>query len=351
MARYPPLPALQPRNFVYRRADPSWKPEGIPLLEYLEYPALPLAGRLTNGWMSYRAVAGPLARFRPDVILAYWLYPEGWGAVRAGRRLGVPVVSGSRGSDLLRIGDPWTLRMTRQVVRQSDAISVVSGELKERAVALGAEPRKVRVIPNGCDTTVFRPADRAAARAALGIEADARLILFAGHLIPGKGVLDLVEAFRRMDGTRDRLVFVGEGALRDELAKAASALGGRVTLAGSAAPEQVAQWLAASDLLALPSYSEGCPNVVIEALACGRPVVATTVGAIPDLVTPECGLLVRQGDVEGLVLALREALERKWDEGRIARIHRRSWTEAARETFELCLSVVRKAGEKPVSFS
>jgi glycosyltransferase involved in cell wall biosynthesis len=271
--------------------------------------------------------------------------------VRAGRRLGVPVVSGSRGSDLLRIGDPWTLRMTRQVVRQSDAISVVSGELKERAVALGAEPRKVRVIPNGCDTTVFRPADRAAARAALGIEADARLILFAGHLIPGKGVLDLVEAFRRMDGTRDRLVFVGEGALRDELAKAASALGGRVTLAGSAAPEQVAQWLAASDLLALPSYSEGCPNVVIEALACGRPVVATTVGAIPDLVTPECGLLVRQGDVEGLVLALREALERKWDEGRIARIHRRSWTEAARETFELCLSVVRKAGEKPVSFS
>jgi glycosyltransferase involved in cell wall biosynthesis len=127
-------------------------------------------------------------------------------------------------------------------------------------------------------------------------------------------------------------------------------LEGKVILAGGAPPKRVAEWLAASDVLALPSYSEGCPNVVIEALACGRPVVATTVGATPDLVTPDCGILVRAGNTAALSAALREALERAWDHQRIAASHRRSWSEAARETFEVCLGVVQKARERQERF-
>jgi glycosyltransferase involved in cell wall biosynthesis len=339
MAVYPPLRALQPRHFVYRRADMSWKPEGIPHLRYLEYPALPLAGRLTNGWFSYRAVLEPLRRFRPDVILAYWLYPEGWGTVRAGQRLGVPVVVGARGSDLLRIADAWTLRMTRRVLAGAAAVAVVSGEMGRRAADLGADPAKVRVIPNGCDTGVFHPADRRAAREALSIPPGSRLVLFVGHLTAAKGALDLVAAFRRMARDGDRLVLVGEGALRDELSAAAT-LDPSLTLAGAAPPEQVARWLAACDLLALPSYSEGCPNVVLEALACGRPVVASRVGASPDLVTPQCGILVPPGGIEALAAALTAALDRVWDPAEIAASHRRPWSAAAKETLELCLDQI-----------
>ncbi len=350
-AVYPRLRALQPRNYVFKRADPAWKPEGIPQLQYLEYPALPVAGRLTNGWLSYRAMLPALRAFGPDVILAYWLYPEGWGAVRAGRQLGIPVVAGSRGSDLLKIADPWTLRMTKKAVAGAVAIVTVSEELKRRAIELGASAEMVHVILNGCDTSIFRPADRRAARESLGIPADGKVVLFVGHLLPGKGVMELLEAFRTLDPeVSDRLVYVGEGRMRDALAAAAGSMGGRVILAGGAPPEGVAQWLAASDLLALPSYSEGCPNVVIEALACGRPVVATPVGATPDLVAEDCGILVRPGDIAALAAALRQALCHAWDHERIATAHRRPWTQVARETFEVCLGVVQKAQERPGSF-
>ena len=102
----------------------------------------------------------------------------------------------------------------------------------------------------------------------------------------------------------------------------------------------MARWLAASDLLCLPSHSEGCPNVVLEALYSGRPVVATDVGGTPELVDDTCGILVPKGDVPALADALARALARSWDADVISRTHGRTWDDVARETFEVCRSVL-----------
>ena len=92
----------------------------------------------------------------------------------------------------------------------------------------------------------------------------------------------------------------------------------------------------AADVFTLPSYSEGCPNVIIEALACGTPVVATDVGGTPELIKPECGLLVPSANTEALTAALDEAFAKNWDSDRIARSSCRGWDAAARETWEVC---------------
>jgi teichuronic acid biosynthesis glycosyltransferase TuaC len=107
MAVYPP--GFRPASYVYRRADRSYAPPGAPV-EYLEYLTVPVFGRRWNGFSSGRAAYRHVREFRPDLVLSYWLYPDGAGAVAIANRLGVPVVVGSRGSDLLKIPDRVTLQ-------------------------------------------------------------------------------------------------------------------------------------------------------------------------------------------------------------------------------------------------
>ena len=94
--------------------------------------------------------------------------------------------------------------------------------------------------------------------------------------------------------------------------------------------------MAASDLVTLPSYSEGHPNVLVEALACGRPVVATPVGGIPEVVDAESGILVPARDASALAVALVQALDRHWDEAALARKFSRDWRQVAEDTLEAC---------------
>jgi glycosyltransferase involved in cell wall biosynthesis len=205
---------------------------------------------------------------------------------------------------------------------------------------LGAPPSRVHTILNGCDRSIFSQQDTVAARRRLGFPEDAELVLFVGHLIRDKGIGDLIEAWERLSGKRRRLrlAFIGEGSMESSLRKLDQE---RVLLLGPKTAGEVAQWLAACNLLCLPSYSEGCPNVVLEALACGRPVVATTVGAIPDLLDDTCGIQVPPGNARALKNALAEALESSWDSSLIARRHGRGWQDAAAETLEVCRRAAR----------
>ena len=133
------------------------------------------------------------------------------------------------------------------------------------------------------------------------------------------------------------MVLIGEGPLHASL-EAANKPGLR--LAGPKSAGEIAQWLSACDVFSLPSYSEGCPNVVIEALACGRPVVGSTVGAIPDLVDRTCGVLVSAGKPQELRTGLERALESDWDAEAISSRHGRSWRDAAEETLRICQMVL-----------
>ncbi|MDW8130300.1 MAG: glycosyltransferase [Bryobacterales bacterium] len=343
LAKYPSWRWLQPRRHLpYRGGDED--PIGEPAANRFEYPTLPLVGRPFNGILSGRVVLAALERLRPDVVLAYWVYPEGWGACWAARKLGIPVVLGARGSDLRKPGDFLSAALARSALRRADFVITVSEDLRRIALQAGVPAERVRSIPNGCDRGLFRPMDKFAARAELGISPDDRLVLFVGRLVPVKGVEILVEAFRRAlprcPGLH--LWLVGEGPLRDALHERAAQIRGHVHFAGAVPPEEIATWIGAADVVCLPSYSEGCPNAVIEALACGRPVVASNAGGIPELVDDDCAILTPVGDVEALAEALVEALRRPWDPERIAQRFRRGWDQVAAETYEVCGRVARQ---------
>jgi glycosyltransferase involved in cell wall biosynthesis len=344
LATYPQVPGLTPKTFD--QPDLTYRPPGIPT-RYFQYPAVPVITRPVNGFICLQYLMPFLEQSRPDVILNYWLYPEGYAALRAGRKLGIPVIVGSIGSDLRRIPDAVTRYLVRRTVSEADAVLTVSEDLRRAAIGLGALPSNVTAILNGCDTSVFHPGDRPQARRTLGCDPSEKVILFVGSLLESKGLGELIEAFAALSSARTdiRLVLIGEGGYRPVLEQKAKASGvaDRVRLLGRQPSATVADWIRAADLLCLPSHSEGCPNVIVEALACGLPIVATEVGGIPELVAPECGILVAPRQAGALRAALDAAMARDWDTRVIAGAFRRSWQDVAEETLELCTEVVEEA--------
>lgn len=269
--------------------------------------------------------------------------------MRAARCARLPLVVGARGSDL-RVRDAVSRRLTRPVLHAAKRILVVSEDLGRVAERdYDADPARIRAIPNGCDATIFHPRDRSDARAALGIDADAELVIYVGRLVPEKGLRELLDAMATLAPQRPKLqlALVGEGPMRAELdAKVAADPTLRVHLPGAQGPHEVARWMAASDLVTLPSYSEGHPNVLVEALACGRPVVATPVGGIPEVVDADCGLLVAARDPVALAAGLRDALERQWDDGALSRRFSRGWDAVAADTLRACEEALAEAPKR-----
>jgi teichuronic acid biosynthesis glycosyltransferase TuaC len=339
---YPRRRWLQPRTFLYQRAGFAHSTPGV-TPEFIEYPAVPVFTRPVNGSTLSRYLLKKFREYPPDLVLSYCIYPDACGAVLAARRLSIPVVIGCLGSDVRRISDPISKMMVRYALRNADYVLAVSKELISRAIALGASPRRSRAISNGCDGTIFYPADMADARCQLGVASNARLIAFTGRLVELKGVQELLPAFFRMAASDPNLelALIGDGPLLGAYSKQAADAGvlDRVHFLSNTAPERVALWLAAANVFCLPSHSEGCPNAVIEALACGRPVVATDVGGIPDLVDGRSGILVPPHNSEALEGALRVALSRNWDPEAIAATFRRTWRDMAAETFRVCEDV------------
>jgi glycosyltransferase involved in cell wall biosynthesis len=192
---------------------------------------------------------------------------------------------------------------------------------------------------------MFKPSSGEAARLELNVDPRAEVVVFIGRLVPLKGLRELFEAAATLSASRSRLhiVCIGEGPMDQDLRHRASQqdLKGRVTFAVGANPHEIARWLAASNVFCLPSHSEGCPNVVIEALSCGVPVVASNVGGIPELLNLQCGILVPPGDAQQLARGLSRALDHSWNREEIAKCSQRSWDEVAYETYQVCSSVVR----------
>ncbi len=256
-----------------------------------------------------------------DVVLGSWAYPHGVAAAALAGLIGAPVAIKLHGSDINRIAElPGPRRHVSWALSRAARVIAVSGPLANRAIELGASPSRVEVVRNGVDSELFFPRDRAAARRKLGRAAGERMVLYVGWLVRTKGPLDLVEAFagvRRAvpDAT---LVVVGDGAARGEAEARAAAIG-NVTFTGALPLEDIATWMAACDTLALPSWAEGTPNVVLEALASGRRVVASKVGGIPDLVTSETlGRLVPPRDIPALEAALIEVVRQPYDAAEVA---------------------------------
>jgi len=335
----PRYPAWFQPKFDHRRAELNYSPPDVPAF-YFEYPTIPGMTRPINGLTCAHYLEAHVRNTRPDVILNFWLYPAGFAAVVVGRKLGLPVVVGSVGSDLNAIRDPFSRWLTRRTLIGASRIITKSEQLRRRALDMGADPSKLHVVVNGCDSGIFFVRDRNVARQELNVARDAELIVFVGRMNQAKGIGELLESVSVLSEKNPhlRLVYVGDGpelAPMQEKTRAAG-LTDRVFFAGACSSLRVAQWLAASNLLALPSYAEGCPNAVIEALSCGRPVVATSVGSMPELVDSRCGMLAPPRQIKSLTNALDAALSCEWDENAIAHHFRREWDQVAQEVLAIC---------------
>ncbi|HTE51910.1 MAG TPA: glycosyltransferase [Kofleriaceae bacterium] len=305
-------------------------------------PALyvPRFGRSLSGALYLASVAPEVLRRRGqvDVVLGTWAYPDGCAAVVLGRMIGAPVVVKLHGSDLnvmARMAGPRA--QLRALLPRADRVVAVSRPLADEAIGLGVAPERVRVVRNGVDGDRFAPGDRRAARAALGIDPGRPVLLYVGHLKESKGVVDLGHAYAALVAERasaDRpdaeLVVVGDGDARGAMEAAAAGAPG-LRLVGAVPHDQVPRWMAAADVVVLPSWNEGTPNVVIEALASGRRVVATDVGGIPDLVTsPLFGELVPARQPAALAAAMSRALDTPYDADAVAAAAATgSWSESA----------------------
>lgn len=341
--RYPSIPGIKPRSFLHGKVASDYALPGIDV-EAFEYPALPVLSRGLNGVVSAWALKPRVKAFAPDLLLAFWVYPDGHAALRVARSLGVPCAIGALGSDI-HVRSGLNAFLTRNTVREVDALLTVSEAMRRTAIeTFGAAPERVHTIVNGYNTSVFRPEDQANARRALNLSAGDRLVVYVGRFVEAKGLRELVEA-TRMLAARDgsfKLALIGDGVMKDQLHGLIrdAGLADRVLLPGGLAPEQVARWINASDLLTLPSWSEGYPNVVVEALACGRPVVATDVGGTREIVNASNGILIEPKNAVGLADALAAALSRDWDHASIAAAMKRTWDDVADETLAVCRSLV-----------
>jgi glycosyltransferase involved in cell wall biosynthesis len=272
-----------------------------------------------SGPLYVASLASTALRYRGkvDVVLGSWAYPDGFAAVALADMLGIPAAIKLHGSDMNIVARlPGPRRGLRWALPRAARVVAVSQPLRAAAIGLGAVPNLVDVVPNGIDRARFRPQDQVAARQALNLPGRGAIVLYIGNIERHKGSLDLVRAFADLMTRKKHvsLVMVGGGAAMEECRRLASELRVDVLFVGPRPHDEVPRWIAACDVFALPSWNEGTPNVVIEALACGRRVVATRVGGTPDVVTSETlGVLVAPRDPGALAVAIEGALAHDYD--------------------------------------
>ena len=264
-----------------------------------------VVSRRAGGWRRHVALARDTfhvaRRFRPDVVYAHFLAPAGLFAAVLTR---APLVVTAHGQDVENARTNAFARAAAQlVVRRAATVVAVSNWLRDRLEqAVPAARGKTEVVDCGVDLDRFTSRDQADARAAVGWDPDGPAFLCVGSLTERKNVLRLARAFERYG--KGSLVFLGDGPLRGTLE-------GRpgILLAGAVPHEQVPDWIAACDVLCQPSLVEPFGLATLEALACGRPVVATAIGGPVEFVPTGAGILVDPEDDDALLAALAAAAE------------------------------------------
>lgn len=311
---FPVEHSLFGRYATFARVPWEERRHGITVL-HPRYALIPKAGMSAAPLLMYRFLKTFLIRvltnrFPFDIIDAHYFYPDGVAAALLGRSLGKPVVITARGTDINLIPDyPLPRRWIRWAAERAAGIVAVSEALRARLIGLGVPGSGVEVLRNGVDLELFAPRDRDLARRELGLDADAVVVVSVGWLIPLKGFDLVIQAVAGLNEAN--LVIVGEGPSSMALRRLTRdlGLGRRVRFLGFVAQERLGTIYSAADVLVLASSREGYSNVLLEALACGTPVVATNVGSAAEIVREQsAGRLIQHRTPEAINLALRMLL-------------------------------------------
>ncbi len=300
----------------FARVPASEQRNGVDVM-HPRYPVIPKIGMnlapLLLALAAWPAVRDLIAGgYDFDVIDAHYYYPDGVAAALLGRWSKKPVTITARGTDINLIPEyPFPRRLIRWASRQSAASIAVCEALKKEMVELGMEAEQIHVLRNGVDLDHFRPIDPAEARRLLGLQ-ETRWMLSVGLLIERKGHDIPIRALVDLPGWS--LLVAGDGPLRGELQRLAESLGvaDRVRFLGSVPQAELPSYYSAADVLVLASSREGWANVLLESMACGTPVIASSVWGTPEVVaTEDAGVLMAERTPAGLLTALAELQRRR----------------------------------------
>jgi glycosyltransferase involved in cell wall biosynthesis len=253
-----------------------------------------------------------------DLIHAHWVLPNGSPAALIARLRGLPLVVSLHGSDVYLAERAAPLALAAAATfRAAGAVTACSSDLQQRALRLGARPGSVDVIPYGVDAQAFQPDPQAGAlvRAELGLAPGTPLLVTVSRLVYKKGLSYLLEAFPRILAAHPNavLVIAGYGDLRAELERRATELGvaGSVRFPGQLERQRAARYVSAADVYVVPSIRDqggnidGLPNALLEGMGAARPIVASCVAGIPDVIGDgQHGLLVPERDPAALAAAI-----------------------------------------------
>jgi glycosyltransferase involved in cell wall biosynthesis len=339
----PPGPV--PRSYASVRSVPATDQIGSLAVNYPRYFMLPKLG-MRGQARSYsgavrRALTAVLRQFTPDLLDVHYLYPDACGVALAARRVGIPYVCSARGSDVKLVARiPWARERIRQALAGAAGVIAVSHDLAEEMRGLDLCRGTVRVIPNGIDPEKFYRRNRDEARRELGLPLGGRIAVSVANLVSEHGQRTLVRAMARPEAPRDlTLLLVGDGPDADALRRLVTDLGleQRVRLVGPQPHARVPLWFSAADFSVLLSDREGCPNVVLESLACGVPCLASDLPEMQEVIRdPSEGLLVSRSerDLARAFAGMNERASRPLDR------EPRTWRDVASEVLEYLAEVL-----------
>jgi teichuronic acid biosynthesis glycosyltransferase TuaC len=356
-----PVPYFPNLNFNWR-----WKFSQVARREirngvevyHPRYLMPPKVGMMFYGVLMLLSVLPTVKRlqkeFAFDLIDAHYVYPDGFAAVLLGLLFKRPVVVSARGSDIsLYASFPFIRKLVQYTLHNANKVIAVCEALKDAMVSLGIPREKIVVVPNGVDVGKFYRVPKSEARKRLGLPKDKKVVLSVGGLIPRKGVDLLIQAVNMVMSASDmknlHLAIVGEGPSRETLTKLASSLGrsNAVQFAGAIPHEELYLWYSAADCFCLASSREGWPNVILESLACGTPVVAADIWGVPEVITSGAvGLLTKRTEY-AIAEGIRVVLGKRWSfEDLVEHANNHSWIRSAvgvRHVFETTLGNKQKA--------
>jgi glycosyltransferase involved in cell wall biosynthesis len=264
--------------------------------------------------------------FEFDLVDVHWTYPDIVAGYFLARKHGKKFIVTVRGREALYLKESSLRRLIlAHFLRRADYVVALSDELKEIVARLGVSSERIQVVLNGVDRSCFYPRDRGDCREKLGLPAEAKIIVSVGRLSEGKGHGELVRIMPGLSAKENVVLYIIGGVNpEDDYSHALYALIRNLELTNVYLLDKVEHqmlpvWYSAADLFCLASRDEGCPNVILEALACGTPVVSTDVGAVAKIVLQgKNGLMVSMDEFGSLEHTIRNALARTWNHEEIA---------------------------------
>mgnify|MGYP000033794066 CR=1 FL=1 len=325
------------------------------------YVVIPKVGRWLYGILFFLGVFNTLRKikktYNPDVINVHWMYPDGFGTVVAAKILGIPVVTHSLGCDINETATyPSRRFFIKLALKWANFNISVSEELRKKTIQIGSPSNLTATIMNGVNSDLFQSRNKTSLRKNLSLPEDKTLFLYAGNFNIEKGLEILVRAFSKVHKKYNDalLVIVGSGPLESKIYQLVSELdiSHKIVFVGRVNHNQVPEYLAAADFLCLPSLREGCPNIVLEALSTGTPVLSSRVGAVPEMLNSQdhiLGLLSEPNNIDCFASIIEQSLSMDWQ--RPLKFDWINWQESADAIASVLTDVVNTARKQNLLYS